>query len=230
MSSTLRPIPIRLIIADDHHFFRRGLRQVCEIEGGYTVLCEAANGREAIELVQQHQPDVVLMDISMPVLDGIGATQHITTEFPAIRVIVLTVEEQDQYVFGAIKAGASGYLLKDVDEPTLIRAIQRVHGGETMINPQLATRVMAEFRRLSQREVATGWVEQLSRGEFDVLRLVAEGLDNPEIAAQLSLSERTVTNRLSQIYQKLHLNNRTEAALYALRRGWAPLHPDPPEA
>lgn len=220
--------PIRLLIVDDHVFFRRGLRQVCEIEGGFKVVGEAADGREAVNLVQQLQPDVVLLDINMPVLDGIQATQLITADYPTTRVIVLTIERQDQYVFKAIKAGACGYLIKDVDETTLINAIRAVQRGESLIDPYLATQVMAEFRRLSQIVAENEAVEQLTPGEFDVLRLVAEGLNNQAIATRLIISERTVTNRLSQIYQKLHLNNRTEAALYALRQGWANLHPDTP--
>lgn len=218
--------PLRLIVADDHAFFRRGLRQVCELEGGFNVVAEAANGREAVELVQQFQPDVLLMDITMPILNGIQATQLITADHPTTRVIILTVEQQNQFVFEAIKAGAAGYLLKDVDELTLIETVHLVHNGESLINPHLATQVMAEFRRLYQRETeTTPPSQQLNAGEFEVLRLVAEGVNNQTIATQLDLSPRTVTNRLSTIYQKLHLNNRTEAALYALRQGWAKLHP-----
>ena len=224
MSAT--PARIRLLIADDHAFFRRGLRQACEMTEGFMVLGEVADGLEAVAAAQAQQPDVLLMDINMPQLDGIQATARIKAQLPGIQIIILTIQMEDQYVFDAIKAGASGYLLKDVDEETLIQAIRRVHQGESIINPQIATRVMAEFRRLSQRETATGWMEQLSSAEFDVLHLVAQGVDNPEIGEKLAISERTVTNRLSQIYQKLHLNNRTEAALYALRQGWAPLHPD----
>jgi len=226
MSQIPSPAKIRLAIADDHAFFRRGLQQVCELEADLIVLGGVSNGLEAVEIAEAEQPDVMLMDINMPQLDGIQATARIKAQLPGIQIIILTIQTEDQYVFDAIKAGASGYLLKDVEEDTLIRAIRRVHQGESIINPQIATRVMEEFRRLSQRETETGWVEQLNSGEFDVLRLVAQGVDNPEIAEQLAISERTVTNRLSQIYQKLHLNNRTEAALYALRQGWAPLHPD----
>jgi len=212
---------IRIIIADDHRLFRQGLRQICETVGHLEVVGEAENGREAVEIAQQLQPDVVLMDISMPVLDGVEATRLITADNPAIRVIILTMYKQDRYVFEAIKAGARGYLLKDVDEQELVDAVRAVHRGEALIDPGLATRLLEEFRRLSRGESPRE--EDLTDGEMQVLRLVAQGLDNKTIAQRLGLSERTVINRLSEIYQKLHVASRTQAALEALRRGWATL-------
>lgn len=214
---------IRILIADDHSFFRRGLRQVCEMEAGLEVVGEAANGQEAVELAHTLRPDVVLMDIRMPGVNGIEATRLITTDNPAVRVLVLTVQKQDQFVFDAIKAGAQGYLLKDVAEHRLIQAVQAIHRGETLIDPLLATRIIEEFRRLSQAHADTSTDEQLSEGEMAVLCLVAEGAENDEIATQLALTEKTVTNRLGAIYQKLHVNNRTQAALHALRQGWVSL-------
>ena len=216
--------PIRVLIVDDHRLFRQGLRQICEVVGGFEVVGEAENGEQAIDLARRLQPDVVLMDISMPVLDGVQATSSITENDPAMRVIVLTMFRQDRYVFEAIKAGARGYLLKDCDEQDLVDAIQAVHRGEALIEPYLAVKVLEEFRRISQGPLGgEDDTEQLTPGEMDVLRLVSQGQDNKGIAGELVLSERTVANRLSYIYQKLHVNNRTQAALFALRRGWATL-------
>lgn len=212
--------PIRVLIADDHRLFRQGLRQICEKVGRLEVVGEAENGEEAVALARRLQPDVVLMDIRMPVMDGVEATRRITARVPSARIIILTMYRQDQYVFDAIKAGARGYLLKDIDEQELVDAVRAVHRGEALIDPGLATRLLEEFRRLSQ---SAPDVEELTPGEMDVLRLVAQGMDNKSIAGELSLSERTVTNRLSEIYQKLHVANRTQAALLALRRGWASL-------
>ncbi|MFN3763337.1 MAG: response regulator [Anaerolineae bacterium] len=215
--------PIRVLIADDHRLFRQGLRQICETVGRLEVVGEAENGQEAVELALRLRPDVVLMDIRMPVLDGVEATRRITACAPSVRIIILTMYRQDQYVFEAIKAGARGYLLKDIDEQELVDAVRAVHRGEALIDPALAARLLEEFRRLSQGAVE----EELTPGEMEVLRLVAQGLDNKSIARELNLAERTVTNRLSEIYQKLHVASRTQAALVALRRGWASLDENP---
>jgi DNA-binding NarL/FixJ family response regulator len=215
--------PIRLLIADDHRLFRQGLRQLCELLGDFEVVGEAENGQEAVDLAHRLKPDVILMDINMPILDGVQATHFITEENPSARVIILTMYRQDQYVLEAIKAGARGYLLKDIDEQELVNAVQAIHQGEAMINPSLASKVLDEFRRLSEAVAETEGVEQLTQGEMEVLRLVARGADNKTIAQQLALSERTVANRLSNVYQKLQVNSRTQAALVALRRGWATL-------
>ncbi len=217
-------LPIRVLIADDHRLFRQGLRQICETLGQFEVVGEAENGQEAVELARRLKPDVVLMDIQMPVLDGVEATRLITADNPAVRVIILTMYKQDRYVFEAIKAGARGYLLKDVDEQEFVEAVRAVHRGEALINPALATRLLDEFRRLSQ--IAADETEPLTPGEMDVLRMVAQGADNKTIADQLAISEKTVANRLSEIYQKLHVASRTQAALVALRRGWARLDDD----
>lgn len=215
--------PIRLLIADDHRLFRQGLRQLCELLGGFEVVGEAENGQEAVDLAHRLKPDVILMDINMPILDGVQATHLITEENPSARVIILTMYRQDQYVLEAIKAGARGYLLKDIDEQELVDAVRAIHQGEAMINPSLASKVLDEFRRLSEAVAETEGIEQLTQGEMEVLRLVAQGADNKTIAQRLALSERTVANRLSNVYQKLQVNSRTQAALVALRRGWATL-------
>ncbi len=214
---------IRVLIADDHRLFRLGLRQACESAGDFEVVGEAEDGQEAVELARRCRPNVILMDINMPILDGVEATRCIMENDPSIQVIMLTIYRRDRYVFEAIKAGARGYLLKDVDERELLEAIRAVHRGEALINPGLATKLLDEFRRLGQVAAEAGDVERLTQGEMDVLRLVAQGASNKEIAARLHLAESTVSNRLSNIYQKLHVNSRTQAALLALRRGWAKL-------
>ena len=236
--------PIRLLIVDDHQFFRWGLRLACELEEDFKVVGEAENGQEAVELARRTRPDIVLMDIEMPILDGVRATGIIVEENPETRIIVLTVFQKDEYVFEAIKAGAWGYLLKGVDEQTLGEAIRAAHRGDVLIDAHVAARVLEEFRRLSKAEVQTkqderemqgrqvdsekDWpanveLERLAASEMDVLRLVAQGESNQIIARQLSLSEKTITNRLSTIYQKLRVNSRVQAALYALRKGWVKL-------
>ncbi len=215
---------IQVLIADDHRLFREGLRQICEIVGGFEVVGEAENGQEAIDLARQLEPDVILMDIQMPVLDGVQATSLIAEQNPAVGVIILTMYRQDHYVFEALKAGARGYLLKDTDGRALVDAVRAVHRGEALIDPGTAARVLEEFRRLSQ--LVSKDSEKLTEGEMDVLRLVAVGEENKTIAGQLSIAESTVANRLREIYQKLHVNNRTQAALTALRRGWVELGPE----
>ncbi|MFQ5859856.1 MAG: response regulator [Anaerolineae bacterium] len=214
---------IRVLIADDHRIVRQGLRHVCEAVGGFRVVGEAEDGREAVNLAWQLRPDVILMDINMPILDGVQATSLIVEANPAARVIILTMYRQDRYVFEAIKAGARGYLLKDIDEQDLVAAIRAVHLGDALINPSLAVKLLDEFRRLSQMTDEAEDMEGLTQGEMEVLRLVAQGADNKTIAEQLALSERTVANRLSTVYDKLQVHNRTQAALAALRRGWATL-------
>ena len=214
---------IRVLIADDHTIVRQGLRHVCEHTGGFEVVADVENGQEAVKVARELKPDVILMDVNMPVLDGVQATSFIVEADPSMRLIILTMFRQDRYVFEAIKAGARGYLLKDVDEQDLVDAIKAVYRGDALVNPSLAANLLEEFRRLSQADVQTEDSEGLTQGEMDVLRLVAQGEDNRAVAERLVLSERTVANRLSTIYEKLHVNNRTQATLVALRRGWVQL-------
>ncbi|AEB12311.1 response regulator [Marinithermus hydrothermalis] len=211
---------IRILLADDHALFRQGLRTLLEAEPEFRVIGEAGNGREALRTALATRPDVILMDIQMPELDGVQATQEILREFPEARVIMLTMYRQDAYVFEAVKAGARGYLLKDAQAEELIDAIRRVHQGEVLLDGELAEQIIQDFR--AKREaLTTAPAAELTEREVQILRLLAQGATNQEIADELGLSEKTVRNRLSEIFAKLHLNNRTQAALYAIREGLA---------
>ena len=211
--------PTRILIADDHTMVRQGLSQICNAEDDMQVVGQAANGKEACQLATQVEPDVVVMDINMPVLDGVQATHYITQANSQIGVIILTMYRQNQHVFEAIKAGARAYLLKDADSDELLRAIRVVATGEALLDSAIALKMMDEFRRLQGDAAGTDGITQLTERELDILRLVAQGLDNNEIGHQLGLSEKTIRNRLTTIFEKLHVNNRIQAALYALRQG-----------
>lgn len=210
---------IRIVLADDHALFRQGLRSLLEAEPDFRVVGEAGDGREALRHVLEAKPDIVLMDIQMPGLDGVQATQEILREWPQAKVIMLTMYCQDAYVFEAVKAGARGYMLKDADAKDLLEAIRRVNNGEVLLDAELAEQIIQDFK--AKRESVPKPHAELSEREVQILKLVAQGYTNLEIAGELSLSEKTVRNRLSEIFQKLHLNNRTQAALYALREGLA---------
>jgi DNA-binding NarL/FixJ family response regulator len=210
---------VRILITDDHTLMRQGLRQLCEGLGGFTVVAEAENGAQALAQARITNPDVILMDIVMPDMDGVQAIRDILCETPRARIIALTMYRQDQYMLDAIRAGARGYLLKTVDARELIAAITAVHRGDYLIDPVIAARVLSEFHLPSQEH----HFERLTESEMAVLRLVARGVENDQIAQQLNYSIYTVANRLRTIYEKLQVTNRTQAALYALRQGWAKL-------
>ncbi len=198
--------PIRLLIADDHTLVRQGLRQLCEGIGGFEVVAEAENGVQAVELARAAQPDVILMDIVMPKLDGVAAIRQIIRDTPTARIIALTMYREDQYMLDAIRAGARGYLLKTVDAGELISAIEAVCRGDYLIDPIVAARVLGELHLPMPEQPHN---EPLTEGEMAVLRLVAQGVDNQDIAQTLNYSVYTVANRLRTIYAKLHFTNRT---------------------
>jgi len=211
---------VRILIADDHTLMRQGLRELCERLGGFQVVAKAANGAQAVELPRAARPDVILMDIGMPDVDGVEAIRRIMRETPAARIIAVTMYRQEQYMLDAIRAGARGYLLKTVDAGELIAAIEAVHRGDYLIDPVIAARVLSELHMAAPEPTM---VESLTESEMAVLRLVARGVDNKDIARALNYSVYTVSNRLRTIYEKLHVTNRTQAARYALRQGWVAL-------
>lgn len=216
---------ITILLADDHNVLRQGIAQMLEAQSDMKVVAQAANGSAAVDLARTHQPDIALLDINMPEMDGVEAARRITAELPETGVIILTMYRRDDYVFEAIKAGATGYLLKEVELDDLLAAIRAVARGEAVIDPAIASRVLAEFRQPDQTKMPPESI--LSERDEDILRLVARGLPNQEIAERLFISEKTVRNRLSLVFQQLHLKNRTEAALYAMRQGL--VKPDQPD-
>lgn len=213
---------IRVLLADDHAMFRQGLKSLLESEPDIRVIGEANSGRDAVRYAADTKPDVIVMDIQMPELDGVKATQSILEINPNANVIILTMYRQDSYVFEAVKAGARGYLLKDVDATVLIDAIRRVTEGETLLDPEMAQSVLEDFR-VKKESLPDEKRGDLTEREAAILRLLAQGSSNQEIALKLNISEKTVRNRLSEIFAKLQLNNRTQAALYAIREGLASL-------
>ena len=211
---------IRILIADDHAVVRRGLRALIDTEPNMEAVGEAADGVEAVLMTRSLQPDVILLDMAMPRKDGVEAIIEIKQENPDARILVLTSFAEDEKVFPAIKSGALGYLLKDSSPQELLRAIQDVYRGESSLHPTIARKLVNELSRPSNLPATK---EPLTEREVVVLKLVARGLSNQEIAEKLVISERTVSKHMSNILDKLHLANRTQAALHALREGLASL-------
>jgi NarL family two-component system response regulator LiaR len=211
---------IRVLIADDHAIVRKGISALLATEPGIEVVGEAEDGRQAIAEAKRLCPDVILMDLVMPVLDGIAAIQHITAKRPDTSVLVLTSYATDDRIFLAIKAGALGYLLKDSGPRELVEAIRQVHRGEPSLHPLVARKLLQELSQPSEEPPPP---PSLTEREVEVLRLVAQGQSNREIAQELTIKEATVRTHVSNILSKLHLASRTQAALYALREGLASL-------
>ena len=211
---------IQVLIVDDHTIVRKGTRALLAEVEDIQVVGEAADGREAVDQADTLRPDVILMDLVMPVMDGIEATRQITGNQPETRILALTSFAADDKVFPAIKAGALGYLLKHADPEELVDAIRKVYHGEPSLHPSIARKVLQEMRRPTMK---TPTPDPLTEREIEVLHLVAKGLSNQEIAGQLSIAEVTVRTHVSNILSKLHLANRVQAALYALREGFAEL-------
>lgn len=223
---------IRVLIADDQEVVRQGLQVILKHEPGIQVIGVAANGQEAIELVARLTPAVVLMDLKMPVLNGIQATHAIVAKYPQTKVLVLTTFSADEWVFDAVRAGACGYLLKDSDSAEIVRAIHGAVEGQVMLDPAIAGRILTEFNRLSLHSSAASGssatsdlptIEPLTEREQAVLQQLANGKFNSEIASALFLSEGTVKNYVSAIMSKLQTHDRTHAAILALKRGLAKL-------
>jgi NarL family two-component system response regulator LiaR len=215
------PDVIRVLIVDDHPVVRKGICFLLQGEKDIEVAGEASNGLEAILQVEQHHPDVVLMDLIMPDMDGIEATRRISSQFPQVRILVLTSFVADDKVFPAIKAGAQGYLLKDTDPEFLVQAIHQVYREELSLSPVIARKVLQELKNPAQKPLTP---EPLTEREVEILQLISKGMDNHDIAAYLDLSDATVRSHVSNILSKLHLANRVQATLFALRSGLASLN------
>lgn len=213
--------PIRILIVDDHAVVRKGLSAILETEETFEVVGEAANGNQAVWKTRSLQPDVILMDLVMPEKDGIAAIKEIKKDDPQAKILVITSFSEDEKVFPAIKAGALGYLLKDSSPDELMQAIQEIYHGKASLHPTIARKLIMELKEDEPKSQPSEQV--LTAREVDVLNLIAHGLSNQEIANQLMVSETTVRFHVSNILSKLHLANRTQAVLYALKEGYAKL-------
>jgi len=213
---------INILIADDQAIVRKGIRALLATEVDIKVVGEAENGVEAVSQVESLQPDVILMDLVMPEMDGVEAIRHIKAHQPAARILVLTSFATDDKVFPAIKAGAQGYLLKDSSPEELVQAIRQVYQGETSLHPTIARKVLQEIQTPPVPEQPRT-SEPLTEREVEVLQMIVRGMGNQTISERLSISEATVRTHVSNILGKLHLASRTQAALYALQQGWASL-------
>jgi NarL family two-component system response regulator LiaR len=211
---------IRVLVVDDHAIVRKGIRAMLETVPDIEMAGEAANGREALIATEKLRPDVVLMDLVMPAMNGIEAIRRIMAQDPEARILVLTTFAGEDKIFPAVRAGALGYHLKDSSPQELVQAIRQVYRGESSLHPMIARKVLQELSRPSERPPT---LDPLTPREVEVLRLVAQGLDNQEIAEKLVISEATARTHVSHILSKLHLASRTQAALYALREGLASL-------
>jgi DNA-binding NarL/FixJ family response regulator len=211
---------VRVLIVDDHALFRRGLTLVLENEDGIEVVGEAEDGEQALAAAERLAPDVVLMDVRMPKLTGIEATRALAESLPTTRIVVLTVSDEEEDLFDAIKAGAAGYLLKEISIEEVADAVRAVVQGQTLISPSMASKLIVEFASLAKRadDPQSLPAPRLTDRELGVLRLVAQGLTNREIADELFIAENTVKNHVRNILEKLHLHSRMEAVLYAVRQ------------
>lgn len=213
---------IRILIVDDQEIIRDGLALVLSRQSGINVLATAADGQAAVVMAQRHRPDVVLLDLQMPHMTGVEATRHILNLLPQTRILVLTTYASDELVFDAIRAGAHGYLLKGIGTVALAEAIRATYRGEAQLDPQVASKVLDEFRRTHQQSLpkpTQSQYEALTEREYEVLACIAQGLNNREICDKLYLSEGTVRNHVSNILTKLHVNDRTQALVAAVKSG-----------
>jgi NarL family two-component system response regulator LiaR len=211
---------INVLLAEDHVITRQGIRRLIEDEKGVTVIGEASDGEEAVQMVTDLRPDIVIMDIAMPKLNGIEATRQIKLLSPRTAVLILSAYDDDEYVFALLKVGAAGYLLKNVSGDELTRAIRAVYKGEPVLDPMVARKVMNYFKLPGKGRGLEKPSEHLSNRETDILKLAAKGMTNKDIADKLHLSNRTVEGHLRTIFNKLGVGSRTEAVLYGLRKGW----------
>ncbi|MEW6606656.1 MAG: response regulator transcription factor [bacterium] len=211
---------MKILIAEDQTLFREALCKLLEFEEDIEVVGEAKNGVEAVSKVKDSVPDIVLMDIDMPKLDGVTATRMIKKESPHTKIIILTVHKEEEHLFSAIKAGAIGYVVKENGSKNLLSSIRAVFRGETLLSPSIAIKLLKEFKRLTEEGVSKDIFNSLTKREQEVLKQLSAGKSNKEIANALYISEATVKTHITNILEKLHVNDRTQAAIYALKRGF----------
>jgi DNA-binding NarL/FixJ family response regulator len=209
---------MKILLCDDQAVIRDGLEMLLNLEKDFQVIASAQDGAEAIELAEKHKPDLILMDLKMPMVNGIEATREIRRKFPNIKILVLTTYDDDEWVFDAIRAGASGYLLKDTSRQKIIEAIRGTMDGKSFLDPNVAGKVINQVAS-NQTQPSSVLKEKLTERELDVVRLLAKGMPNNEIASQLHLSEGTVRNHVSAILEKLNVSDRTQAAVIAIQHG-----------
>jgi len=217
---------IKVMLVEDHILVREGTRELLDREKDIQVVAEAGDGEEAVRLAAEHHPDVIIMDIALPKLNGVEATKQIKATNSTIAVLVLSAYDDDQYVFAFLEAGAAGYLMKDISMDELVRAIKAVHAGESMLHPTIARKVVNYFAQQTTQRQAGEKVhplDQLTSREMEVLKWAARGMTNREIANELVISDRTVQVHLSNVFSKLGVGSRTEAVIHALREGWLTL-------
>lgn len=226
----MEPLKTSIIIIDDHQLFREGVKRILDFEASFDVVAEGDDGSEAINLVEQYKPDVVIMDINMPHINGIEATKMLIDQYPDTKVIILSIHDDENYVQHALKTGAQGYLLKEMDADALIEAVHVVADGGSYLHPKVTHNLVREYRRLALDENADHDTNQmpeirrplhlLTRRECEVLQLLADGQSNRTIGETLYISEKTVKNHVSNILQKMNVNDRTQAVVLAIKNGW----------
>jgi|SRR5699024_1375761 len=229
--STMNEV-IDIVLIDDHKLFREGVKKILDFESTFNVVAEGGDGAEALKLVREYEPDIVLMDINMPHMNGVQATANLVSDYPDTHVIILSIHDDENYVTHALKTGARGYLLKEMDSDALIDAIKVVHEGGSYLHPKVTHNLVQEYRRLA-RENASATSEHsieyrkplhlLTKRECQVLQLMAEGNSNRAVSESLYISEKTVKNHVSNILQKMKVNDRTQAVVTAIRNGWVEL-------
>jgi DNA-binding NarL/FixJ family response regulator len=218
----------RIAIIDDHQLFREGIKRILEFEEEFEVVAEGADGSEALSIVEQYRPDIVLMDINMPNTNGVEATKQLIEAYPETKVVVLSIHDDENYVMHALQTGATGYLLKEMDADTLIEAVKIVAEGGSYLHPKVTHNLIREYRRLAtgkdeskiEKQEVRRPLHLLTRRECEVLQLLADGKSNRGIGEALYISEKTVKNHVSNILQKLNVNDRTQAVVVAIKNGW----------
>ncbi|ARI76517.1 response regulator [Halobacillus mangrovi] len=218
----------RIVLIDDHKLFREGVKRILDFESSFEVVAEGDDGSAALNLIEEHAPDVVLMDINMPSMNGVEATAEITKKYPEMKVIILSIHDDENYVTHALKTGAQGYLLKEMDSDALIDAIKVVSDGGSYLHPKVTHNLVAEYRRLAENKGSSAYrtieyrkpLHLLTRRECEVLQLLADGNSNRGVAESLYISEKTVKNHVSNILQKMNVNDRTQAVVTAIKNGW----------